>query len=354
MPIHIISQRTNQTIIFTAAAVIILLMVNQAQTLIAMMLFSFFAALIGTPPVQWLERHHIPSLAAVAIVMLGIIALLVIVGGVVAGSVNMFSTLLPSYQARIQEQMLAIKPWLTSRNITLNDTFIVQYINPGIIMGLAVNILQGFSLALSNIIIVLLTVLFILIEASGFPLKLRAILGDPHRNFSGFTLFINDVERYLVIKTFISAVTGILITVWLTFLGVDSPVLWGFLAFLFNYIPNVGSTLAAIPAVLLAFVQLGTQSALLATAGYMTINVVLDNVIETKMMGTRLGLSTLVVFISLILWGSLLGSIGMVLCIPLTMTVKFACEQKKELHWIAVLLGPEDENPVSKVKAAVL
>ena len=90
----------------------------------------------------------------------------------------------------------------------------------------------------------------------------------------------------------------------------DFPVLWGFLAFLLNYVPSVGSTIAAVPAVLLAFVQLGTARALLAAAGYMAVNFLLDNVIEMKLMGRRLHLSTLVVFLSLMFWGSLLGPVG--------------------------------------------
>ena len=124
-------------------------------------------------------------------------------------------------------------------------------------------------------------------------------------------------------------------------LGVDFPVLWGFLAFLLNYVPSVGSSIAAVPAVLLALVQLGIGPAVLATAGFMAVNFILDNVIETRLMGRRLGLSTLVVFLSLVFWGSLLGPIGMVLCIPLTMTLKFACENNASARWIAVLLGPE-------------
>jgi predicted PurR-regulated permease PerM len=122
---------------------------------------------------------------------------------------------------------------------------------------------------------------------------------------------------------------------------VDFPILWGFLAFLLNYVPSVGSTVAAIPAVLLTFIQLGISSAVMATAGYMVVNFTLDNVIGTRLMGRRLGLSTLVVFLSLVFWGSLLGPVGMVLCIPLTMTLKFACENNKGTRWIALLLGPE-------------
>jgi predicted PurR-regulated permease PerM len=145
----------------------------------------------------------------------------------------------------------------------------------------------------------------------------------------------------MVIKTLISLATGFLVGIWLTILGVDFPILWGFLAFLLNYVPSVGSTIAAIPAVLLALIQLGIGSAGMAIAGYLVVNFILDGVVSTRLMGQRLGLSTLVVFLSLVFWGSLLGPVGMVLCIPFTMTLKFACENNKGTQWIAVLLGPE-------------
>jgi AI-2 transport protein TqsA len=219
-------------------------------------------------------------------------------------------------------------------------------------MNLTARLLAGLGSAFSNIVLILLTVVFILFEASSFPVKLRAVLGHPQQVFPQFTRFVGDIERYMVIKTLISLATGTLIGIWLFILGVDFPILWGFLAFLLNYVPSVGSTIAGVPAVLLAFVQLGIGRALMATAGYMAVNFILDNVIETRLMGRRLDLSTLVVFLSLIFWGSLLGPVGMVLCIPLTMTLKFACENNKSTQWIAVLLGPaapaESIRPVSK------
>jgi predicted PurR-regulated permease PerM len=123
-------------------------------------------------------------------------------------------------------------------------------------------------------VLILLTAAFILFEVK-LPVKLRAVLGDPKQAFPQFTRFVGDIERYMVIKTLISLVTGCLIGTWLFILGVDFPILWGFLAFLLNYVPSVGSTVAAIPAVLLAFIQLGIGSALMATAGYMAVNFIL-------------------------------------------------------------------------------
>jgi AI-2 transport protein TqsA len=139
----------------------------------------------------------------------------------------------------------------------------------------------------------------------------------------------------------VSVTTGILIGFWMSILGVDFPVLWGFLAFILNYVPNLGVVIAAVPAVLLTFIQFGAGHAALAGGGYIVVNFIIGTVIEPKLVGRGVGLSTLVVFLSLILWGNLLGLIGMVLCIPFTMTLKFVLENNKETRWIAVLLGPE-------------
>jgi len=122
---------------------------------------------------------------------------------------------------------------------------------------------------------------------------------------------------------------------------VDFPVLWGFVAFLLHFVPNVGIIIAAIPAVLLALIQLGLGPAVLAASGYLVVGFTLGNMVEPRLMGRKLGLSTLVVFLSIIFWGSLLGLIGVVLCIPFTMTMKFAFESNKSTRWIAVLLGSE-------------
>jgi len=335
------SQQGIRFLVIAAALVIIIGGINQAQSVLVSFLVAVFFSIIGTPPVLWLERKRIPSIVAVLLVVTSMITILLIVGAIVGASINSFYTELPVYQNRLQEHVSAFQAFLATKGIRGIDKVLLGYINPVAVMNLTARLLAELGSALSNIVLILLTVTFILLEASSFPVKLRAVLGDPQQTFPQFTRYVGDIERYMVIKTLISLATGILIGIWLFFLGVDFPILWGFLSFLLNYVPNVGSTVAAIPAVLLTLIQLGIGSAVIATAGYMVINFVLDTVIETRLMGRRLGLSTLVVFLSLIFWGSLLGPVGMVLCIPLTMTLKFVCEGKRSTQWIAVLLGPE-------------
>ena len=154
-----------------------------------------------------------------------------------------------------------------------------------------------------------------------------------------WTSIADSVRGYLAIKTLTSLSTGILVSLMLAVLGVDFAILWGLLAFLLNYVPNIGSILAAVPAVLLALLLGGLPSALLVTAGYVLINVIIGNVVEPRLMGEGLGLSTLVVFLSLVLWGWLLGPVGMLLSIPLTTTLKIVLEGREATRPLALLLG---------------
>ena len=316
----------------------------QAQAVLVSVLVSLFLAVLATPPVLWLERRHVPSVLAVLLVVGGMVFVLLAIGVVVGASINSFSGALPQYEARIHEEIAGFSAILASKNLAPPEDILLKYLNPAAVMSMTAGLFVRLGSVFSNIVLIVLTATFILLEASSFPAKLRTVLGDPDQVFPQFTRFINDVKRYMIIKTLLNLVVAILVTVLLTILRVDFPVLWGFLAFLLNYVPTIGSTIAAVPAVLLAFLQFGPLRGVLAAAGYVVINFGLAYGVEVKLMGQKLGLSTLVVFLSLIFWGSMLGPIGAVLCIPLTMTLKFAFESNESTRWIAVLLGPEDSR----------
>jgi predicted PurR-regulated permease PerM len=338
------SFRGMRVLISIAAFVIIIAGINLAQSVIALFLVSVFLALLGTPPVLWLKEKRVPSGIAVLIVMAVMIIVIVLIGAQIGSSFSSFSDELPLLQTRIREQVLQLSLVLSHKGIVLTNKFLLEYINPAAVMRLTASLLTGLGSVLSDLVLILLTVIFILLEVSSFPIKLRAILGDPKQVFPQFTKFATDMKRYMVIKTLINLLAGILIALWMYILGVQFPVLWGFLAFLLHYIPNIGAAIAAIPAMLMALVQLGMGSVLLVAIGYIVIGFIIGNVIEPRLMGRKLGLSTLVVFLSLIFWGGLLGLIGAILCIPLTMTLKFAFESSESTKWIAVLLGSEKFN----------
>jgi len=335
------SHRGTRILVIVAALAIITGGIHQAQSVLEWFLVAVFLAAIGTPSVLWLERNRIPYVVAVLLVVVGMATIFAVIGVLVGTSLNSFYADLPDYQARLQKHVSSLQTVLATKGIRFADSLQFDPIKPETVRRLTASLLAGLGSALFEIVVVLLTVTFILLEASSFPAKLRAILGDPQRDFHPFMRFVYDINRYMGIKTVISVTAGVLIGIWLSILEVDFPILWGFLAFLLHYVPNIGALIASVPAVFLALIQLGIGRAALAAAGYLAVNFILGNVVEPMLMGRRLGLSTLVVFLSLIFWGGLLGLIGVVLCIPLTMTLKFACENNKNTQWIAVLLGPE-------------
>jgi AI-2 transport protein TqsA len=333
------SRRSLRCLAVLAAIVVIIYGINQARSVLVLFLVSVFLAVLGMPPVFWLIRKRFPSSLAVLTVVAGMIIVLLLVGVVLGTSISSFSAALPLYQTRLQEQILGIKTLLAGKGVELTDKIILDYLNPGRVMGLTAGLLTGLGSAFSNIVLILLTVTFILFEALSFPVKFCAALGDRPAAFQQFSRFGSDIKRYMVIQTGISLTTGIVIAIWLSILGVDFPVLLGLLAFLLHYVPSLGSIISAIPAFILAFIQFGIGRAALAVAGYLAVGFVIGNVIHPRLMGQKLGLSTLVVFLSLIFWGSLLGPIGMVLCVPFTMALKFAFESSDSTRWIAVFLG---------------
>jgi predicted PurR-regulated permease PerM len=338
-------------LVSVAAFVIIVAGIYLAQSVVVLFLVAFFLALLGTPPVLWLKNKKFPSGLAVLIVMTGLIIIIFLISAQIGTSISSFYDELPLLQIRIREQVQLLGVMLAGKGIAVTDKLFLDYINPEAIMRLTAGLLSGLSSILSDLVLILLTVTFILLEVSSFPVKLRAIHGDPKKVFPQYTKFMGDMKRYMVIKTIINLVAGILIAVWMYILGVQFPVLWGFVAFLLHYIPNIGAVISAIPAALLAFVQYGTGSALLVVAGNILVGFIIGNVIEPRLMGRKFGLSTLIVFLSLIFWGSLLGLIGAILCIPLTMALKFAFESSESTHWIAVLLGSEKPADFSPLKS---
>jgi len=334
-------------IVGAAALVIIISGIYLAQSVVVLFLVSVFLASLGIPPLLWLKEKHIPSLVAVLIVMAGMVFITILIGAQIGSSFSNFLDQLPLFQSSIREQVLGLSAYLRSKGFSGTQKLLLDYVKPEVLLKLTANLLSGLSSVLSDLALVLLTVTFIMLEVSSFPIKLRAVLGDPKQKFPKFMEFVNDMRRYMVIKTLISLATGVLIAFWLYILDVDYPILWGFIAFLLNYIPNIGSIVAAIPALILGFIQYGIGSAVLVMVGYIVVNFIIGNVIEPRLMGRKFGLSTLVVFLSLIFWGALLGLVGAILSVPLTMTLKFAFENNESTKWIAVLLKSEKSDELS-------
>lgn len=340
-----------------AAFVIIVAALKLAQSLISPLLLAAFLAIICAPPLYWLQAKGVPKGLAVVLVISGFVALWI--GAVVLCGTSLLQLKgrIPAYQQRLNEQTDDLVKKMEEHGLNAPDELLADNFNPAKIAGLATSVVGQVGSLVTSAALILLTAIFILFEASTFPGKLRASLKNPEESLSQFEEIAKNVRRYLAIKTWISLGTGVAMTVYLTIIGVDFPILWGLLSFLLNYIPNIGSLIAAVPAVVIALVQPdgGVEMAILATVGFVVVNQVMGNVVEPRVMGRGLGLSPLVVFISLVFWGWVLGPVGMLLSVLLTMILKIACEGFEETRWIAILLGTaplEDPEPGNGAEAA--
>lgn len=336
-------QESRQTnfLVTLAAVVVIIAGIKTAQVLLVPFLLAFFISIICAGPFFWLQKHKVPPAVAllivISVVMLGGFVVISLIGS----SINDFTNELPVYQEKLRIQTLALFDWLNHMGVKVSKQIILEHFNPGAVMQSAGAMLAKAGGVLTNSFLILLTVIFILFEAAEMPNKLRAALPDASSSLDSFEKFSTGVRQYLAIKTLVSLGTGLCVAVGLFFLGLDYAPLWGLTAFLFNYIPNVGSIIAAVPAVLLAVVQLGPGYSLVVAALYLIVNVIMGNAVEPRMMGQKLGLSALVIFISLVFWGWVLGPVGMLLSVPLTMVVKIALEVNESTRWLAILLSSD-------------
>ncbi len=325
-----------------AGVVVVIYGMQAASALLVPFLLAVFIALISVRPMLWLQAHGVPSVLAALVIVIAMMLVLGLVGMILGTSIADFTAALPGYQARLNTIIdgfvkFAARYVEDSESVeTLGDL-----IDPGWAMRLAANLLNALRDVLTNAFLIMFTMVFILLEASGFGVKIKAAFGGKSGTIERARMFLTNLGRYLGIKTLVSIATGI--SAWLAtwWIGLDFPLLWGMFAFLLNYVPTIGSIIAAVPAVLMALVQLGLGEAVSTAAAFMAINIVFGNVIEPRLMGYGVGLSPLVVFIGLFFWGWVFGPVGMLLSVPLTMTLKMALESDENTRWIAILIGSE-------------
>jgi predicted PurR-regulated permease PerM len=331
-----------RTLLIAACLVVVIAGLKAASSLLLPLLIAAFLAMISLPLLNWLVAKGVPKPLAVPATILGAIAVLAGIALVIGGSIKGLTAQAPLYKERLGVAIAGVQGWLSDRGLDVGEQLgqnLTDMVDPSQAVDLVTGTLKRAAGVLSNLLLVLLTIVFILSEAAGFPAKLEAAFGK-RESSERIANIKQEVQRYLGIKTLVSLTTGSIIAAAMAIIGVDYPLLWGMLAFLLNYIPTFGSIIAAVPPVTLAIVSLSPGKAIAIAAVFIATNVTLGSLAEPHFMGRRLGLSTLVVFLSLIFWGWVWGPIGMLLSVPLTMIVKIMLENTEDLAWIAVLLGP--------------
>jgi len=345
------TQSKGSAVISFAAVIIIVFGLQMAKDLLVPFLFATFLALITARPMLWMQQKRVPAILAALIIVSLLMLILAVVGTIVGTSIAEFTAALPGYQERLDAIVQRVVGFI-GKMLNGEEAFenLGDMIDPGWAMGLAATLLNSLKDVLTNVFLIVFTMIFILLEASTVETKFAAAFGRSTQSLKRPRVFLANLGRYLGIKTIVSLVTGLTAGLLTWIIGVDFPLLWAMLAFLLNYVPTIGSIIAAVPAVLMALVQLGPGGATATAIGFVGINMVFGNMIEPRLMGYGVGVSPLIVFIGLVFWGWVFGPVGMLLSVPLTMALKLALESDVRTRWIAIFIGSERDAQYALMK----
>ncbi|MCW7554103.1 AI-2E family transporter [Endozoicomonas gorgoniicola] len=334
--------QSTQALLTIAAVVVILAGIRLSSDIISPLLLAYFISMMLNPVISGLERLYLPRALGVLLVISLLVLLCASLMGMAGHAAQEFSRVLPGYRQDLLEMITRFQGSLLKRGITVDFSTLFNTLDTQWLFNLATSLFSRMSSVTSYVVVILLTVVFMLFEVPLLQGKLQRALPDPERQLLDVERFVSSVNRYVVLKSILSAITGLSVAVMLQMKGVQFYVLAGLVAFFLNFIPNIGSIIAAIPGILITLLQQSPGDAALVAAGYVAINMVIGNLVEPRVLGKGLGLSSLVVFLSLVFWGWLLGPIGMLLSVPLTMCIKILLESSHH-NGLAQLLGAGDD-----------
>lgn len=361
-----------QTIMVLAAFVVVVAGMKAASSIVVPILAAIFVAVISLPPTAMLVRFGIRRWLATLTVFFGVMLFGLAAAAIFTTTATALAAEIPQYQEILQGKIDSAVEWLEKQGLSLGGSDVAASTTPGdaaeenpttvgpaqigqladldVLFPYIQRTLNTLVGLLQDTVFVLLTVVFILMEATAIPTKVRMIASQNtgEDTLARWRHVLSDLQGYLVVKTFTSAATGLIAGVGCWMLGLPYAVVFGLIAFVLNYVPSLGSIIAAIPPILVALVLEGVGTALGVTFLYLAINIGIGSLTEPRIMGRRMGLSPLVVFLSLVFWGFILGPVGMFLSVPLTMIVKILLEGTEDLSWIAVILGPGDPKDTRK------
>ena len=335
--------RIKSTSLALIAIVVVLAALSYSRSIVNPLLMAFFTVIILVQPIRWLVKKKVPTSLAVLIVILGLLGTYLAFFEILVQSWSIFVENAPKYGANLDELTGSTLAMMSDLGINIASIGESNIMDPAKIMSYTAAVVDSFGEIMSRNFIFLIFTIFLLTEIRSIQQK-RDALSKGTSVSKEFLRHIGDsIRHYLSIKTVTSLLTGVLLAIGLAIIGVDYAILWGFVAFLLNYIPTIGSIIAAIPAIAFALVQMGFEGVLYTGILFLAVNVLVGNGIEPKMMGKGMGLSTFAVFFALIFWGFILGPIGMFLSVPLTIFIKLIAARNPGTKWVAIVLGTDED-----------
>jgi AI-2 transport protein TqsA len=324
-----------------AAAVIVAVGVRAVSWLVAPVVLALVVVITVRPVHGWLHRRGLPRWAAgIVLVVLVYAVVLVLAGGIVA-SIARLVTVLPAYRDEAAVLLGSVFALLREHGIgAVPLAELASSLDLGRLVGILGTVLSGAAGLAGNVVFLLSVMLFLTVESGGFRAKLSVLAAARPDTAAALERFATGTRRFLVVTTVFGLLTAVVDTVALLALGVPLAVLWGLLAFITNYIPYVGFFIGIVPPAVLALLEGGWSRLLLVVVIYLVVNFVLCSLVQPRYVGDAVGLSLTVVFLSLGFWAWMLGPLGAVLAVPLTLLVKAVLvDADPRASWVSTMLG---------------
>ncbi|WP_013321925.1 AI-2E family transporter [Gloeothece verrucosa] len=323
-----------------ASFVIIVAGMQAAASILNSFFLASLIAIAITPLLHWLIRKRLPGWLALLMTILIVICAGLFLVAFLGISISELIHILPTYEAKIQALKDASKATLAARGIDTSQLLSLEIFSPARIIGTVAGFLRTITEALSTSLLLVFLIAFMLIEASGFSEKIQRNITSSGVLLARFNAFNRDIRNYVFITAWTGALTGVVDFFILLFLGIDLAALWGVLFFLLNFIPAVGFILAVLPPMLLALLEFGIEKALLVFFFCWLIDNIVDKGIKPRYMQQGLDLSPLIIILSVIFWSWVLGGMGAILAVPLTLMVKkVILESSEDTRFLVVLMG---------------
>jgi predicted PurR-regulated permease PerM len=326
--------------LIAACVIVVITGLKAASFFVNIILLAIMVTSVCLPFLGWLKKKGVPETLAIIVVIITLIVVSGLMGTIIGSSISNFIDKIPFYEQKFFTLWNTTNNWLLDNGIIEEGTTLSDEFNPGNLFAMLGSFFAGFGNVLAALLLVLILFIFMIFESTTYGKKLRLISPDSLLRSDEIRL---RLTKYFGIKFMTSFVTGLSVTIALLILGIDFPVLWGFLAFILNFIPSIGSFIAAIPGVLLALVQLGPFGGLITAIIYFVINTLIGNIVEPQLMGKNLGISPLIVFIAMIFWGYVLGAVGMLIATPLMIVIKIIFDSRPVTRDMGILLADEGE-----------
>lgn len=326
-----------------AAIFVVLLAMRATNAILAPILLSFVLAITTTPILYWLIKKGAPSWLALILTILLIVIFLVGIVWLVGSSVQNFSESISDYQQRFTVIEQSLEGLLNNLGVDVNNLGADQTTSPQGLLHLAAGFVGGIVSGLSNFGLIILTTIFFLVEAIAMPRKVQNVAPKSDAGIQRFFQLNKELREYMAINAVLGLFAAVINVILLTIMGIDFAILWGIFSFFLSFVPNVGFIISVIPPALMALLQFGPTQMLIVIVAYVVINFLSDNIIKPQVIQKGVNISALHTFLSLIIWGWVLGPIGAILAVPMAIIIQAVLDSRKETRWLAYMMGSGSE-----------